>query len=179
MGTWFTSDWHLSHKNIMKYSKRPYKTVEEMDKTIMENFNNLVKENDEVYYLGDFCFKKDRTEEYLNEMKGKLYFVMGNHDRHIKHVLKKYCEAVWDLKEIKVNMQSITLSHYPMYTHNKSHYNAWNLYGHHHRETGHLFQGKKMNVSVDVTRFKPVPFEEVSEYMASREDNWDLIKRER
>jgi len=178
MTTWFTSDWHLSHRNIIKYSNRPFENVDEMDDTIISNHNNLVKEGDDVYYLGDLTFKKHMIEDFMSQIKGRIYFILGNHDRGSRHILKRYCEGVWEFKEIKVEGQSITLCHYPLYTHNKSHYNAWCLYGHHHREVEEV-QGKKMNVGVDVNDFKPVSFEQVSEFMSYREDNFDLIRDRR
>jgi calcineurin-like phosphoesterase family protein len=52
--TWFTADFHLGHKNIIRYCKRPFDTVEEMDRIIIERLNSLVKTNDILYFLGDF-----------------------------------------------------------------------------------------------------------------------------
>ncbi|MHA1974051.1 MAG: hypothetical protein ACTSW1_13720 [Candidatus Hodarchaeales archaeon] len=66
-----------------------------------------------------------------------------------------------------------------MYTHSRSHFNAWSLYGHHHRDISNIVQGKKMNVEVDVNGFTPVSFKQVTSYMAEREDNWDLVEPRR
>ena len=52
---YFTSDWHLFHANIIKYSKRPFKNVEEMNEVILQNYFEVVKPGDRVYYLGDFA----------------------------------------------------------------------------------------------------------------------------
>jgi|GEM_PF-3806875 len=43
---WFTADFHLGHKNIIRYCDRPFDTVEEMNRTILDRLNNLVKAND-------------------------------------------------------------------------------------------------------------------------------------
>ena len=48
---WFTSDIHFWHRNVIQYSGRPWTTVEEMNQGIIDNFNALVKPEDEV-----FCF---------------------------------------------------------------------------------------------------------------------------
>ena len=47
----YTSDLHLNHKNILKYDKRPFNSIEEHDKGIIDNINSLVKETDELYIL--------------------------------------------------------------------------------------------------------------------------------
>lgn len=50
----FTSDTHFSQERTFKFSRRPFNNVKEMDETIIANWNNLVKENDTVFHLGDF-----------------------------------------------------------------------------------------------------------------------------
>ena len=54
---WFTADLHLAHKNIINLCNRPFKSVEEMDETIINNWNSVVRENDDVYVVGDFAFR--------------------------------------------------------------------------------------------------------------------------
>ncbi len=38
---WFTADFHLGHKNIIRYCNRPFETVEEMNQAILERLNAL------------------------------------------------------------------------------------------------------------------------------------------
>ena len=54
---WFSADYHFSHKNIIEYTNRPFSDITEMDNTIVENHNSVVKPNDHVYFLGDFSFQ--------------------------------------------------------------------------------------------------------------------------
>ena len=63
--SYFYSDPHFSHKNVIKYDNRPFNSVEEMNNTIIENHNSVVGENDDSFCLGDFSFDKRRTEEFL------------------------------------------------------------------------------------------------------------------
>lgn len=37
------SDLHLGHANVLKHDKRPFSTVEDMDNTIIENWNKQVQ----------------------------------------------------------------------------------------------------------------------------------------
>lgn len=179
MNTWFTSDWHLSHKNIIKYSRRPFNSVDHMDQTIIQNYNNRVDADDDVYFLGDFCFHRYKAEEFLNMLTGKIHFILGNHDTGIKHLLQTYGESVSEIKVLRYNDVSITLCHYPMQTFNKSHFNSWQLYGHHHRDTSQQMAGKRMNIGVDVHEFQPVNINKVRRFMEKRENNWDYIPRDR
>lgn len=87
--TWFTSDCHFSHENIIKYCNRPFKNAEEMDKRIIDKWNTRVKHDDVVYHIGDFCFKnKDgrhdtsRALEFEHKLNGKIIHIKGNHDKN-------------------------------------------------------------------------------------------------
>lgn len=129
----FTSDHHFAHKNILKYDGRPFKDIAHMDETMIQNHNAVVNPEDEVYLLGDFCFNKDKTEEYLSRLNGKLYFIKGNHDcKETIALYKQYGTYLGNLEEITIGGQQIVLCHYAMKVWNKSHRGSWHLYGHSH-----------------------------------------------
>ena len=86
MNYWFTSDPHYGHGNIIKYCKRPFKSVEEMNKTLIKNHNERVKPEDMVFMAGDFCFRNSpggkegegtilRANDYLNSSFDKNYII--------------------------------------------------------------------------------------------------------
>ena len=58
MTTFFTGDQHFDHANIIRFCNRPFTSVEEMNETIIENWNSIVSNKDDVYCLGDFAFSK-------------------------------------------------------------------------------------------------------------------------
>ena len=105
-----------------------------------------------------------------------MVFIHGNHDKVMK---KRKDVFLHDILDIYVDEQPITLCHYPMVSWNKSHFGAWMLHGHHHRDTSALpeFSGKKMNMFFGNYGYRPVHFSQVKEFMDKRPDNWDFIKR--
>lgn len=165
--TFFTADEHYGHKNILKYCNRPFKTIEEMDETIIKNFNSIVTYKDTTYHLGDFTFKK--PDKYLRQLNGKHIFIRGNHDRFF---IKD------NLLDIKIEGFPITLCHYPMVVWNKSHFNSWQLFGHVHNSKEFNI-GKKYNVGVDTNNFFPVSFTNIKIIMSHQPDNFNLIKEKK
>ncbi len=106
---YFTSDQHFWHSNILKYCpNRPYATVEEMNEALVSNWNNLVRQEDEVISVGDFSLAIRPVEVYTPRLIGKKTIVAGNHDwihpHHKKsntptkqaQLIGKYHEAGWE-----------------------------------------------------------------------------------
>ena len=61
----FTSDLHLGHENAIYHASRPYKSLNEMESTLIGHINEVVKSQDELWILGDFSYKinQDRIRE--------------------------------------------------------------------------------------------------------------------
>lgn len=158
---WFTSDTHYGHRNIILHSNRPFQFTEEMDRAMIDNWNEVVKPGDRVYHLGDFSFHKpDKTLKIFQELKGNKYLIKGNHDSDIEKVCKDF---IWvkDTETIKVGEQLIFMSHYAHRVWNRSHYGCWNLHGHSHGSLPRLPGYKQLDVGVDCWGFRPVNFDEL------------------
>lgn len=52
----FTSDTHFFHEGIIKFCTRPFESVEEMNETLIRNWNETVPKDGTVFHLGDFAF---------------------------------------------------------------------------------------------------------------------------
>jgi calcineurin-like phosphoesterase family protein len=164
MTTWFTSDLHLGHANILKYSNRPFSDVVEMDNKLIHNWNERIGQYDHVWFLGDFCFTNiEKGQEYLNRLNGIKHLIIGNHDKVA--VQLKGWTTIDPLKEIKLNGQWITLCHYAMRIWNKSHYKTWHLYGHSHGSLPDDPNSLSFDVGVDCHNYMPLSFQEVEHIM--------------
>lgn len=90
--TWFTADFHLGHKNIIRYCNRPFDSVEAMNCAILERLNTAVRANDVLYFLGDFCIgPKARALELRREIRcKKIFAVPGNHDKDTRKLTQEF-----------------------------------------------------------------------------------------
>lgn len=134
---YFTSDLHFSHKNIINYCERPFEDVHEMNKFIIEQINSIVKENDELYILGDFCHHKSLPITFREKINcKKVHLILGNHD-----LCHKFDDAGFEsidfVKEITHCNQKIFMSHYPHRSWPSSHKGCFHLYGHTHSKLNH------------------------------------------
>lgn len=80
----FTSDTHFGHENVLKFTDRPWETIQQMNSVIVANINARVGMNDELYILGDFSFKMTAQDAYGLRKKitcKKVHLVPGNHDK--------------------------------------------------------------------------------------------------
>ncbi len=79
----FISDLHFFHANIIKYESRPFKDVEEMNQVLINNWNSIVKSNDDkVFILGDLSLgNKDQIKLIIDQLNGYKILIFGNHDR--------------------------------------------------------------------------------------------------
>jgi calcineurin-like phosphoesterase family protein len=76
---WFIGDTHFNHTNIIEYDNRPFKTVKEMNESIIFNWNKNIKKTDKVFILGDIAFYDANI--IIPRLRGNKILVMGNHDR--------------------------------------------------------------------------------------------------
>ena len=82
------SDTHFYHENIIKYCNRPFKSVEEMNEIMVDNWNHIVQPQDHIYHLGDVSIERGsknsqqarRLIRLIQRLKGHKRLLLGNHD---------------------------------------------------------------------------------------------------
>ena len=173
MKNYFSTDWHLAHKNILRFDNRPFRSIEEHDEKIIKNTMKLLKPGDNFYYLGDFVFKNKRyTESILQTLVSSganLYFIKGNHDKDDTVALYiKYGIYLGEQKKIRVGEQEIILNHFKMLIWDKSHHGSWHLYGHSHGDAEHYVVGKSMDVAINIHNYHPIEFVEIKKILDAR-----------
>jgi calcineurin-like phosphoesterase family protein len=155
MMIYFTADTHFGHANIIKYCNRPFKSIKEMDKVLINNWNKIIKKKDTVYHLGDFAFD---IEKYAKQLNGSIYLVAGGHDRF------KTEDFGWILicpkiEIIKYHHINIVMCHYPLETWHGSNYGSIHLHGHSHGKLRKI--PNRIDVGVDCWNYKPVKITEI------------------
>ena len=109
----FIADTHFGHANIVKYCGRPFPNSDEMDETIIRNWNAVVSKDDTVYHLGDFSLvKKNRIPEYIDALNGKIILIRGNHDR--SRTITAWGKMGIDSRNGPIRYSYYLLSHEPM-----------------------------------------------------------------
>lgn len=183
---WFTSDQHFGHDNVIKHCDRPFDSIEEMNESLIDNFNSVVKMGDTVWHIGDFAFpirvkgKENQTkyvESIWRRLNGNHEFIEGNHDQWVK-LFEKFNIQIPNLTmhgrahslKLKIDGEKhlIELNHYAHAIWNKSHYGSWHLHGHSHGSYNPPY-GKIMDVGVDPQNYFPIHLDEVKKFMDGRE----------
>jgi len=160
--TYFTSDTHYWHTNVIDYTHRPFASVEEMNQTMIDNWNAIVHADDLVYHLGDFSFgSSDKHRDILEQLAGNIVFILGNHDRR-RRILAEYHPVHKGLQIVEDGV-SLYLRHKPQYD-GEADRTLWNHADYH--LCGHVHQhwqrrGNIINVGVDRWDFKPRTLTEI------------------
>ncbi|KAF3884334.1 MULTISPECIES: metallophosphoesterase family protein [Nostocales] len=174
---WFTADTHFGHKNILEYTNRPFSSIEEMDETLIENWNSKVSSSDRVYHLGDvgLC-SPNKLRKILERLNGNIYLIRGNHDKSAEACKERF-EWIEDYYELTVQdseesqgKQLIVLLHYAMRVWQASHYGTYHLYGHSHGQLPDDPTLLSFDVGVDCHNYTPINYDDVKRIMKAK--NW-------
>jgi len=151
MRTYITGDFHWGHENIIKYTGRPFESIDQMNQALITNANELVHEDDVVYHVGDFSFHKPWSD-IISQLNGTWVFLLGNHDfKRLNGV------PLHRALELRRRGKRIYLNHHPK--------ECLDIYGYDIYLTAHIHEKWKtkvigthylINIGVDVWDFKPV-----------------------
>ena len=160
---YFTSDIHFGHKNVIRYCNRPYKTVLEMNQSIVENWNKKITDGDRVFVVGDvFVCKIEEAAQWIKKLNGHKILVKGNHDYGERKMIeagfdefyRRSCDYTFP------DGRKALLQHFPLPDCLLKEYDLM-IHGHIHISDRVI--GKKVNVSCDIWNYEPVSAEEIQQ----------------
>jgi len=172
------SDPHFGHHGVCKFMRndgvtklRPWDNAEEMDEHLVKVYNERVKPNDKIYFLGDVVINR-KALKIMHRLNGDKVLIRGNHDIFRDN---EYREHFRELRAYHV-MNGMILSHIPVHEASISRFGC-NIHGHLHANrvmkargvdtrTGEILYSDEIdpryyNVSVEQTDFAPILFEDV------------------
>jgi calcineurin-like phosphoesterase family protein len=171
----FTSDQHFGHEAILRYSNRPFASVDHMAEQLITRWNAMVHPSTTVYVIGDFFWRRQNADAILQRLKGRIFWVLGNHDNPTP-LAKQRCVAIKDIAEVRVEdpdapggQRRIVLCHYPLLTWNGSHHGVWHLHGHSHGSLQENPGAFRVDVGVDCWDYRPVTYREIKAKMATKQ----------
>lgn len=142
-----------------------------MDQLILDRINQVVKQEDDLYFLGDFCVgDAARVEKYLRRIICRnIYFVRGNHDKgaaQAQHMFRWFK----DLAEVSFAGRLVVLCHYPMRAWRGSHRGSWHLHGHCHGRLPEDPLLLSLDVGVDAHEYRPWHWDEIVSRLQPKEE---------
>ena len=172
------SDPHFGHQGVCKFMRndgvtklRPWDNAEEMDEHLVKVYNERVKPNDKIYFLGDVVINR-KALKIMHRLNGDKVLIRGNHDIFRDNEYREYFR---ELRAYHV-MNGLILSHIPVHEASLSRFGC-NIHGHLHANrvmkargvdtrTGEILYSDEIdpryyNVSVEQTDFAPILFEDV------------------
>ena len=164
---YYTADLHFGHENIISFSGRPFGSIEEMDKALIENWRAVVQPNDDIYVLGDLIFRSRDPAKYLKQLTGKIHLIKGNHDTFLKNKpLERYFASIDDMLTISDEGRRVFMCHYPLAEWPGYYRNAIHLFGHIHNNRNKACEIMESlpncyNVGVDCIGFTPLTLTQI------------------
>jgi len=183
--SWVISDTHFNHTNIIKYSNRPFDSVDQMNLAMIDAWNEVVEDGDTVYHLGDFGFEANKPEhmplEYIGgSLNGTKILIRGNHDSErrgdgLKAKNAEFWDETHDYLEVKFGKTRFIMFHYPIESWHGAHRDRLHLHGHLHSKNhkgSKWYKPHRYDVGVDdTTPFgRPYSLERLRDKLNAQED---------
>lgn len=170
INTYFTSDQHFHHRNIIQYCNRPFANIDDMQEQLIARHNAVVGKDDVVYNLGDMFWESCGTRAFdiVNRLNGKKFYISGNHEKIFSKWPELRCFFEWTKQYAEIDIPGypkIILCHFAMRDWYRVEKGSWHLYGHAH---GTLKEyGLSFDVGVDAPGmdYAPISIEKVAARM--------------
>ena len=128
----YIADNHFGDERVMRLAKRPFRSVNDMNDTMISLWNKKVGVADVVYVVGDFAIDSQVAIKTLEQLNGQKILIWGNHDVYLDEQAIQYFESTSTICTIKDGAYSVTLCHYPLLSYENSVYGGYHVFGHIH-----------------------------------------------
>ena len=181
---YYISDTHFKDQAIFDKCKRPFKSLQNMEETIINNWNKKVNDDDIVYVLGDLVKDDDVSAiQIFKKLKGHKHLIVGNHDHQLLEDIKasSLFETIKFIDLILDNNRKVCICHYPLMDWMEFNRQGILIYGHIHNKTAKNGNAYKLikefyrnlpayNCGVDVCGFEPRTLNELIELKEANKD---------
>lgn len=168
MRTFFTADSHFGHASIIDHCARPFASVREMDRALVDIWNSVVGPRDEVWHVGDFWCGNAKegaeAERTFKRLHGRKHLVAGNHDGAGTKALP-WASVRDGVAVVNADEATVVAFHYPLRTWPHMAHGAVHVFGHEHGRVPDT--ARSCDVGVDRWAFAPASVEAILERMAS------------
>ncbi len=182
--TWFASDIHFLHENIIQYCNRPFKDVHHMNETLIKNWNSIVEQDHKIFVGGDVCMGRlTESIPLVSRLNGRKFLIAGNHDSKSRTISEFAANFEWikDYHEMwvpdltaKGGKRLVVMSHFPFAVWHMASKGSYHLCGHSHgsykpSHPNTFDQGKILDIGVDCHNYFPISLEAVMKICAKKE----------
>jgi len=113
--TFFTSDWHLGHEQVLIFDKRPFRDLEHMHKVLVNNYNSTVPKDSVCFFLGDMGFGNvSFLKPIIEQLNGTKVLILGNHDANVNSFYRAGFDVVTYSASLIIAGKLVTMSHCPL-----------------------------------------------------------------
>lgn len=158
MTIFFTADTHFGDHRTINIQKRPFDSVDVMNRVLIERWNTVVGPDDVVWHLGDVARRGSDVPALLDRLNGTKHLLRGNNDPDAT-VAANGWESAGNYAEIETDGYRLVLCHYPFRGWNGQHRGALNLHGHSHGRLKPML--RQYDVGVDARDFAPVTLQQI------------------
>lgn len=158
MTIFFTADTHFGDHRTINLQKRPFDSVDAMDRVLIQRWNAVVGPDDVVWHLGDVARRGSDVPALLGRLNGTKHLLRGNNDPDAT-VAATGWESAGNYAEIETDGYRLVLCHYPFRSWNGQHRGALNLHGHSHGRLKPML--RQYDVGVDARDFAPVTLQQI------------------
>jgi calcineurin-like phosphoesterase family protein len=156
---YFTGDTHFGDPRVLRIDRRPFPNMAEHDVALMANWNAVVRQDDDVWHLGDFMSVKAwNCAELLKKLNGRKHLIVGNNDPD-ETTGSDGWTSVQHYAELRDPENHLILCHYAFRTWNQMGKGSINLHGHSHGKLKPV--PRQFDVGVDAQSLRPVSLEQV------------------